>query len=219
MDKRLLKSAMVKYLLVCALLLLVAGLALVMAHEKISSYEEYTLESTNQLTDITHDGERTAIVFGSAVDYIAGEPRPIVKARLDAAYELYENGHITSIIVSGHEDTVANDYNEPEVMADYLVYLGVSEQDVLEDNQGDSSFQTCKRAKHAFGVDAAVLVTQESHIQRVLYLCRNMGIDAYGITADAVSSDQGETLQWIREAFGNVKAVVDINLRYNNSDE
>lgn len=219
MDTQLKKSALSRYLFVWAFLLTAVLALLVTSHFIVRANSDYVLDNPGELSQVLPEQSRTAVVFGSAVNDITDEPRPIVKARLDMVRELYDNGHISSIIVSGHEDTVAMDYNEPGIMADYLTELGVAENDIVLDNRGDNSFLTCYQARHTYNLDSAVLVTQQSHIHRTLYLCRNMGMDAYGITADAVSSDKGEVLQFGRETFSNVKAVLDMTLRYNGVDE
>lgn len=213
------KSALSRYWLVWAFILGTVLALLIASHFIISVNSDFVLNNTGELSHVLPDKDRTAVVFGSAVNDITDEPRPIVKARLDMAEELYDQGHVSTIIVSGHEDNVAMDYNEPRVMASYLVGLGIDGNDVILDNRGDNSYLTCYQARHTYRLDAAVLVTQQSHILRTLYLCRNMGIDAYGITADAVSSDKGEALQLGRETLSNVKAVFDMMLRYNVINE
>ncbi|MCP5099634.1 MAG: hypothetical protein GY943_29115, partial [Chloroflexi bacterium] len=50
---------------------------------------------------------------------------------------------------------------------------------------GRRTYDTCYRAKHIFQVDEAILVTQQFHLPRALFNCRQLGIDAVGISSDA----------------------------------
>jgi vancomycin permeability regulator SanA len=118
-------------------------LVVLLSHLRVESYSAYTRD----LSTITDKEHNVAIVFGSAVDDIAKEPRPVVRDRLLAALELYDNGAVDRIVVSGYEDEINQDYNEPDVMRRFLVAQGVNTTDITEDNQGDSSYDTCKNAK------------------------------------------------------------------------
>lgn len=189
-------------------------LVVLLSHLRVESYSAYTRD----LSTITDKEHNVAIVFGSAVDDIAKEPRPVVRDRLLAALELYDNGAVDRIVVSGYEDEINQDYNEPDVMRRFLVAQGVNTTDITEDNQGDSSYDTCKNVKQELSINRAVLVTQPTHMSRALYLCRNMNIDAVGYTAEQTPSRRWLITQTTREAFGNVKAVFDIHVRYSFFD-
>ncbi len=81
-------------------------------------------------------------------------------------------------------DNPTENYDEPTTMKETAVKLGVPESDVVLDFAGRRTYDTCFRAKEIFEVQKAILVTQEFHQARALYLCSNLGIDSVGITAD-----------------------------------
>lgn len=125
---------------------------------------------------------RIGIVFGAGLDINAENPSLILKDRLDTAVNLYESGKIEKVIVSG--DNRFENYNEPNVMYEYLIKAGISEFDVHRDYAGRSTYDTCFRAKEIFGVSEALLITQSFHLPRALYTCQNLGVQAQGASAD-----------------------------------
>lgn len=164
---------------------------------------QYSPKSPSAVASVLSKEPRIAIVFGSGVTKEG--PRPTLTKRLDAAYGLYESGSVDHILLSG--DNRAKDYDEPGAMYTYLLNKGVSEQDMTKDPAGLSSFQTCNRAVKVYNVSEAVLVSQAGHLDRAIFLCRNLGMNAFGyaaVTEDPVS------FQLIREPFSNIKAFIDI---------
>jgi vancomycin permeability regulator SanA len=149
----------------------------------------------------------TAVVYGSGLRPEDGTPRPVLAARLDAAIELYEADAIGNMLVTGATDEY---YHEPRAMEMYLVTRGVPEEAVVQDPQGESTFESCQRAVDDFGITQAVLVTQSSHLARAIYLCRSQGMEAFGYPAEAPSSRAAQFFQFVRETGGNVRAIFDV---------
>jgi vancomycin permeability regulator SanA len=99
--------------------------------------------------------------------------------------------------------------NNGEVSA---MELGVPEQDIVLDFAGRRTFDTCYRAKEIFEVKRAILVTQEFHQARALYLCNNLGLDSIGITANRrIYEGQGNGKWAFREFFSVASAWFEIN--------
>jgi vancomycin permeability regulator SanA len=149
-----------------------------------------------------------AIVFGAAT-FANGQPSPFLKARLDLARQLYDQGSVRAILVSGDNRHV--DYNEPDAMRNYLVRQGVPPGKVVADYAGFDTYSTCVRAKRIFGVDQAILVSQSYHLPRAITTCRAVGVDAWGVGDD--SARQYSDPWWqgsLREVPGNAKLVVDL---------
>jgi vancomycin permeability regulator SanA len=117
-----------------------------------------------------------AIVPGSRVHN--GEPLPILRARLEAALELYRAGRVKAILVSGQEDAVAP---EATVMRAWLRARGVPAADVWSDGAGTRTRETMNRAAAFYGVRQAIVCTQAVNVARSIYLARQAGIDAVGL--------------------------------------
>ncbi|PYC77374.1 hypothetical protein C7C46_18950 [Streptomyces tateyamensis] len=121
--------------------------------------------------------EPVAVVFGAGV--VGDEPSPYLAHRLDAAVQLYQAHKVKAILVTG--DNSRDGYNEPGAMYDYLRERGVPAVRVVRDYAGFNTWDSCDRARRIFGVDRAVLVSQDYHVRRALALCRAAGIDSYAI--------------------------------------
>lgn len=124
--------------------------------------------------------EPVAVVFGAGLWH--GRPSPYLAHRLDAAARLYAAGKVRVVLVTG--DNSRASYNEPGAMRAYLTAHGVPARAVVPDYAGFDTWASCDRAKHVFGVDRAILVSQGFHIRRALALCAAAGIDAYGVGVD-----------------------------------
>ena len=108
-------------------------------------------------------------------------PTDLMVDRLDMAIRLYKDGAAPRILLSG--DHRVDDYNEVAVMKNYMLDRGIPE-DVIEcDDLGLSTSETMERASRLFDVESAVIVTQEYHLSRAVYLARNYGIDCEGVIA------------------------------------
>lgn len=149
--------------------------------------------------------EQVAIVYGAAVRN--GRLTTILRDRMDTAIALYEVGKVQQIIVSGSYNNAY--YNEPEAMMAYAIQQGIPAEDIYPDYGGWRTYDTCYRAKHTFGVDQAILVTQAFHLPRAIFTCRALGIEAVGVTAD-VRTYRGEDWYAVREFGATLQALVDV---------
>jgi SanA protein len=153
---------------------------------------------------------RVAIVFGAGV-WRGNRPSPALYDRVVTAVELYRSKRVKRILMSG--DNRFENYNEPTVMKQTAIDLGVPAQDIIEDFAGRRTYDTCYRAKEIFNVNRAVLVTQEFHLKRALYLCSSLGIESEGIIADRRLYPTSSKRWWaLRESFAIAGAWFDLNI-------
>ncbi|NPA06280.1 MAG: hypothetical protein GXO54_02630 [Chloroflexi bacterium] len=122
-----------------------------------------------------------AVVFGAAV-YPDGRPSPVLEDRVRTAVALYHAGKVDKILMSGDNRTVH--YNEPAAMIALARALGVPADALAPDYAGRRTYDTCWRARHIFGLREVILVTQQFHLPRAIYLCRSLGLDPIGVPAD-----------------------------------
>ncbi len=164
----------------------------------------------NSITEIPADNPpRVALVFGAGV-LTDGSPTPVLEDRIITAVELYRAGRVKKLLMSG--DNRFENYNEPAAMKETAIKLGVPEADIVEDFAGRRTYDSCYRAREIFGVERAVLVTQQFHLNRALYLCQNVGIDSYGISADRRPYPESDKKWWIlREDIATVGAWFNVN--------
>jgi vancomycin permeability regulator SanA len=146
-----------------------------------------------------------AIVPGSRV--IHDEPLSILRARLEAALELYRAGRVKAILVSGQETAEAP---EATVMRAWLRARGVPAVDVWSDGGGTRTRETMNRAATFYGVTDAIVCTQTVNVARSIYLARRAGIDAVGL---ALPTTLGRSTRYLAtESLKTTLAFAESNL-------
>lgn len=154
--------------------------------------------------------ERVAIVFGAGL-WRDGSPTPVLRDRVATAADLYFNGRVEKLLMSGDNSEVT--YNEPEAMRQYALSLGIPDEDIVLDYAGRRTYDTCYRAKAIFGVESAILVTQKFHLPRAIFLCNALGVTGVGVEADRRYYLKRSRLMWnLRELPATVGAFVDVYL-------
>ena len=150
---------------------------------------------------------RVAIVFGAGIRN--GQPSPVLRDRVQTAANLYFSGKVEKILMSGDNRFV--DYNEPEAMRQYAITLGVPDTDIVLDYAGRRTYDTCYRARDIFQLDSVILVTQDFHLPRAIYLCNMLGVDGVGVPADIQYYRKISRLIWnVRETLAIFGAITDV---------
>ena len=122
-----------------------------------------------------------------------GVPSDMLSDRLRRGVELHELGASEKLLMSG--DHGREDYDEVSAMKAYALDAGVASSDVFMDHAGFSTYESMYRARDVFCARKVIIVTQEYHLYRALYVARMLGLEAYGVSADY----RGYTNQWIRD--------------------
>jgi SanA protein len=191
-----------KRLLITLLILgLIAISAVVVINLEVRSYS--TDRIYNDIGSLPSE-ERIAIVLGARVRN--GVPSDMLYDRVLTGVELYKAGKIQNLLFSGGGD-------EPFVMKKIAVELGVPETDMILDDLGQRTYESCVRAKQTFQIEKAIIVTQGFHLARSIYLCQSIGLDTIGLNADRREYD-AEGFGGNREYFANLRAWYDINFGF-----
>lgn len=148
-----------------------------------------------------------AIVFGAGVSP-SGRPSPVLAARVESAFDLYQAGKVRKLLLTGDNRFIW--YNEPGAMADYLAERGVPRSDLVLDYAGRRTYDSCYRARHIFGVEEAILVTQNYHLDRALFTCNGLGIEAIGLASNRTGAG---LFNWLRELPAMAVAWWDVYIR------
>jgi SanA protein len=153
---------------------------------------------------------RVAIVLGAGLAR-GGRPSAVLYDRIATAVDLYRAGRVDKLLLTGDNRFV--EYNEPEVMRETARQMGVPDADLVLDYAGRRTYDSCYRAHAIFEVRRAIVVTQGFHLDRALYLCRAMGIDAIGVVADRRRYPPSAEAWWsLREIPASVSAWLDVNV-------
>lgn len=161
------------------------------------------IESTKDLIiDQTSDleGYDAILILGAGVS--GNSPSPMLEDRLKKGIEVYFQGAASKIIMSG--DHSREDYDEVNVMKDYATKMGVSSVNVFMDHAGFSTYDSLYRAKEIFKANKIIIVTQEYHLYRALYIAKSLGLEAIGIPA-IKTSYRGDSSRELREVLARNK--------------
>lgn len=151
--------------------------------------------------------KQVGIVLGALV-YKDGRMSDMLKDRCDTAYELYLSNKIKKILVSGDHGRI--DYDEVNIMKNYLINRGVKEDDLFLDHAGFDTYDSLYRARDIFKIESLIIISQEFHLPRSIYIANSLGIDAIGFVADKQNYIGGTFSNRIREVISNIKSFIDI---------
>ncbi|GMU51857.1 MAG: hypothetical protein AMXMBFR33_10030 [Candidatus Xenobia bacterium] len=127
------------------------------------------------------DHAQTAIVLGAGV-WAGGQLSAVLQDRVDCGIELFQAGHVDSLLMSG--DHGYKDYDEVNAMREYAVAHGVPNEKIFMDHAGFNTYDSMARARQVFQVETAIVVTNRFHLARSVFLARKAGIKAQGVVAD-----------------------------------
>ena len=95
-------------------------------------------------------------------------------------------------------------YDEVNTMKDYLLGHKIPSQDIFMDHAGISTYDSIYRAKYIFKAKKIIIVTQEYHLHRALYIAETLGIDAYGVASNP-REYTNQSIREIREFLARTK--------------
>jgi uncharacterized SAM-binding protein YcdF (DUF218 family) len=127
-----------------------------------------------------HDEVRAAdvIVVLGAAQY-DGEPSPVLKARLDQAAYLYNEDLSPLVIVTGGKQK-GDRFTEAQVSHEYLEEQGIPEEDILEEEEGRTTYESLKQVRQIAldnGIDSALLVSDPLHSERIKRMAIDLGFE------------------------------------------
>ena len=131
-----------------------------------------------------------------------GSLSAMLEDRLRRGVELYELGAAPKLLMSG--DHGREGYDEVDAMKGYAVEQGIASTDVFMDHAGFSTYESMYRAKEIFQAKRIIIVTQEYHLYRAIYIAESLGLEAYGVSSD-YRAYSGQTGRDVREILARVK--------------
>ena len=113
----------------------------------------------------------------------SNEPSVMLRDRVMQGVELYKLGASETLFMTG--DSRDRYYDETGTMSRLAVENGVPEENIVTDPYGLSTYDSIFRAAKVYGYKKIIVVTQEYHLTRALYIAKQFGIEAYGVASDA----------------------------------
>jgi|ERR1700691_2973742 uncharacterized SAM-binding protein YcdF (DUF218 family) len=132
---------------------------------------------------ITQEGSRQevakadAIVVFGAAEY-AGRPSPVLRARLDHAFDLFRMGVAPVVITTGGAASDPS-FSEGGVGREYLQRRGIPERNLIAETQGSDTAQSAARVAvimRANGLHSCMAVSDSYHVFRIKRLLEHEGI-------------------------------------------
>ena len=131
-----------------------------------------------------------------------GRPSDMLHDRLTRGIELYDLGAAPKLLMSG--DHGREEYDEVAAMKQFAIDAGIPSGDVFMDHAGFSTYESIYRAKEIFQANKILIVTQEYHLYRALYIANQLGVEAYGVSSD-YHTYVGQFMRDFREMLARVK--------------
>lgn len=195
--KKLKKILIFSLTCLCLLVVCIWGLHIYIAQSTNSRIFENTAEVPSF---------QTVIILGASV-HSDGKLSPILQDRVDTGLHLYRNGKAKRFLLSG--DNRSSDYDEVNAMRNYLLERDVPEEHIFIDPAGIDTYDSMYRSRAVFKVYDAIVVTQEFHLPRTLFIARNLGFNYYGYPAVSRNYQTESSLRR-REKLANFKALYEI---------
>lgn len=187
--------------LTCALLF---SLAAILVSRQIidTASEKKTFTDANLLPE-----SNVALVLGCSRYLSNGRENLFFKNRIAAAVKVFQSGKAEYILVSGDNHHV--DYDEPTEMKNALIEKGILAERIYCDYAGFSTLDSVVRAKEVFGQDQVIVISQEFHNKRAIFIGEQRGLEVYGYNAAEVGAFTSFKTK-AREELAKVKAVMDV---------
>ena len=153
------------------------------------------------------EARAVGIVLGTSKKVGPDTPNQHFVNRLTAAAALYQEGKVDRLLVSGYRDSKY--YDETRDMIAKLKELGVPESAILADDQGLRTYDSVMRAKAVFGFDSVIIISDDFHVNRALFIADHYGLDAIALRSERVDYEDSRKVR-TREYFARVKALIDL---------
>lgn len=133
---------------------------------------------------IGSDASADCIVVPGAAVWRNRAPSDALASRLQKALTLYRDGRAPLIVLTGGGE---GNYDEPEVMKEWLTARGVPAQAILLDKAGANtraSGRNVARIMRAHGLRSVLVVSQWFHVARVRTCLEQEGVETFAAPAD-----------------------------------
>ena len=193
MRKKVLKGGIIVIVVLAVIATIALGINLFV---RLSTKKQIIKEDQySNLSDVD-----CIIILGAGI--WGDKPSPMLEDRLQEGIKLYQNNVSDKIIMSG--DHGKKEYDEVNIMKNYVVERGIPSENIFMDHAGFSTYESIYRAKEIFQAKKIVIVTQKYHLYRALYIANRLGIEAYGVGSDP-RQYVGATNREIREILARNK--------------
>jgi vancomycin permeability regulator SanA len=175
-------------------------LTIVMAGWVINQYVVVKTRGSIYRADDSIPEVEAVIVPGASV-HRSGKLSPVLRQRMETALGFLEKQPGARLVLSGF--AIPGGYNETLAMEDYARRRHVvAPENILTDEKGRSTYVTLLNCRRKWGLRRVLVVSQDYHLPRALYIARGLGMEASGL---AVPEENPAVRVHLREYVGRVK--------------
>ncbi|MCR9420749.1 vancomycin high temperature exclusion protein [Vibrio sp. RM-69-4] len=149
---------------------------------------------------------QVAVVLGTS-KYLGKTLNDYYTHRIEAAIALYEQGKVKGFLLSG--DNAHRSYNEPWTMKRDLLRAGIPSEHIYLDYAGFRTLDSIVRAKRIFETDNFLIISQQFHCERALFIANYHNINAQCLAVAGPTTRSGFKVR-LREVFARTKAFLDL---------
>ncbi len=171
---------------------------------RVSETSRYCVDRVEELPQ-----KKLGVVLGTAKYRVGGGINPYYQFRIDAAATLFHSGKVDFLLISG--DNAFREYDEPTTIKNDLTKLGVAANRIFLDYAGFRTFDSMIRCKEVFGETDIIVVSQQFHNERALYIAHHNGMTAIGYNARDVGQFYGLKTM-LREKLARTKTLLDVHV-------
>lgn len=205
-DKKILKQSLIFIAFVVALVFLF----ILTVNLNIVANTNDNIYSVSETIKLSDDFD-CILILGAGVK-ANGTPTDMLRDRLIAGFEGYKQLKTVPVFLSG--DSENSDYQETVAMKKFLLDKEISEEDIICDGYGLSTYESIWRAKNVYGYNKILIVSQKYHLYRAIYIANELGMTAYGIDG-ALTTYGKQPLYNLREYLARLKDVFYTEMRHN----
>ena len=154
------------------------------------------------------DSIRFILVPGAGKYYPTGSRQNYAfLGRVDSSASLWQQYPHIKLILSGYEDD--NYYQEAHDLLDALILKRVPDSVCILDPNSADTYETLMFYKNLYGDEPVVIISQDIHLNRALWMADQLGLNAYGYQAGGYPNG---TPRWfvIKEIGSRLKARLEI---------
>ncbi len=193
-------------LAVCAAMVCLGVIVFSMLLSISSAVRSYSQKRILTVEDLQAKGQKydCIMVLGCRV-YEDGRLSDMLQDRVHVGISLWQAGLCDTLLMSGDSQDPQS-YDEVGAMRRAALEAGVPENCIKTDPSGLSTYESVARMARDYAGKSVLIVTQEYHLYRALYIAEKLGLEAYGVGAD-LRTYGGQFKRDLREVFARCKDV------------
>ncbi len=187
------------------LVILIAFIAWTLTGMVVFNHQDMRLFAEQRIrkSPVDFSGIRYVLVLGAGRNYANAHPNFAFIGRMDATAQFARQHPAITYILSGNADHQL--YNEPLDMYHALQQRGITNITTEFDESAIDTYTSVIHFKNQHGAGPVVLISQEEHLRRAIWMANHEGIEAYGYTAGGFPGGTPRWFRW-REYAASMKA-------------